>query len=136
MWIKSGIKFICIIIFCSFAQESLAKRLYSEQTYQHYWCNKYGGVTEFRLPDNTRVDCLLKDYAIEFDFASKWGEAIGQSLYYGLNTNKKAGVVLIMEDLKKDNKYLMRLSRVAKHHDITIWTITPEDITSYLSLLH
>ena len=37
-------------------------------------------------------------YAVEFDFAEKWAEAVGQALYYALKTGKKPAVVLIMED--------------------------------------
>jgi len=48
-----------------------------------------------RLPDKSRIDCLTKDYAIEYDFSDKWAEAIGQSLHYGLIARKKPGVVLI-----------------------------------------
>lgn len=28
------------------------------------------GQIEYRLPDSTRVDCLLDDYAIEYDWAT------------------------------------------------------------------
>jgi len=38
-------------------------------------------------------------------------------------TNKKAGVLLILENPKRDIKYLNRLKKVAKKHDIEIWTI-------------
>lgn len=74
------------------------------------------------LDDGTRVDCLLLDYAVEFDFAEKWAESIGQSLYYSEKTNRKPGVVLILES-QKDNKYLKRLQKVAEEHGITVWTI-------------
>lgn len=52
---------------------------------------------EYKLEDNTRVDCLTPDYAVEFDFASKWAESIGQSLYYAQKTKRKPAVVLIMQ---------------------------------------
>jgi hypothetical protein len=38
-------------------------------------------------------------------------------------TNRKAGVVLIMERGSKDIKYLNRLKRVAKEHNITVWSV-------------
>ena len=66
--------------------------------------------------------------AIEFDFAQKWAESIGQSLYYGLCTGKNSGIVLIMENPQKDIKYLNRLNEVAKKYNIKVWTITPQDM--------
>lgn len=68
----------------------------AERDYQKAWCDAHGGTIEVVLPDNTRVDCLTATHAIEFDFAPKWAEAIGQSLHYAALTGKSPGVVLIM----------------------------------------
>jgi len=81
------------------------------------------GVPEFVLSDKTRVDCLTSTYAIEVDFASKWAERIGQSLHYGLMTDKKSGVLLIIERGGRDRKHLNRLVKVADEVGITIWTM-------------
>jgi len=81
------------------------------------------GITEFILSDKTRVDCLTSTYAIEVDFASKWAESVGQSLHYGLMTDKKSGVLLIMENGAKDRKHLNRLVKVADDIGITVWTM-------------
>jgi len=81
------------------------------------------GVTEFVLSDKTRVDCLTSTYAIEVDFASKWAESVGQSLHYGFMTDKKSGVLLIMEKGGHDRKYLNRLVNVADEVGITVWTM-------------
>ena len=98
---------------------AIAKRLNKERWYQDKGCE---GVTEYRLPDKTRVDCLLEEYAIEYDFANKWAEAIGQSLHYGRMTHRKAGIVLIMES-PKDAKYYRRLMDNIAFYDlpITVW---------------
>ena len=61
----------------------------------------------------TRVDCLAKDYAIEFDFAKKWAEAVGQSLYYSKLTGKQPAIVLIMTSIT-DYRYLKRIERLDK----------------------
>lgn len=100
-----------------------AKHLKKEKEYQEHFCKQFGGITEYRLKDKTRVDCLLNDYAIEVDFAQKWAESIGQSLYYASQTSRKAAVLLIMEDLQKDEKYLHRLKDVSQKHGIEIWVI-------------
>lgn len=107
---------------------SFAQRKYREKVYQNLWCKNYGGLSEYVLFDNTRVDCLLQNYAVEFDFANKWAEAIGQSLYYSIITRKRAGVVLIMENEECDEKYLARLKKVAKIYGITVWTVTSKYI--------
>lgn len=82
-----------------------------EAYYVSQWCNDDFGKREFVLWDNTRVDCLSKDYAIEFDFAHKWAESVGQALYYSKMTGKKPAVVLIMSDLS-DYKYVKRVERL------------------------
>ena len=63
------------------------------------------------LWDNTRVDCLAKDYAIEFDFAKKWDESIGQALYYAKMTGKKPAVAIILTELS-DYRYVKRIERL------------------------
>ena len=68
------------LLVCACSSPASAKRLHKERWYQEQGCT---GVTEYRLPDRTRVDCLLEDYAVEYDFGRKWAEAIGQSLHYG-----------------------------------------------------
>lgn len=97
-----------------------AKHLYKESVYQKEWCDKYCGVMEYELPDKTRVDCVTKNYAVEFDFAPKWAEAIGQSLYYGIMTGKKPAVVLIIEK-PSDWKYYHRIKKVADFLNFTLW---------------
>jgi len=108
--------------------EVYAGTIYYEKEYQKVWCQNHNGQTEVILPDKARVDCVTENYAIEFDFAKKWGESIGQALYYALILNKKAGIVLIMENGNNDTGYLARVNKVAKSHNITVWTMTPEDM--------
>ncbi len=70
---------------------------------------------------------MTEEYAIEFDFAKKWAESIGQALYYAMETDKKPGVVLILED-PKDERYLKRLLEVSEEYKIKVWTIGPSDL--------
>jgi len=60
---------------------------------------------EVKLADHTRVDCLTDDYAIEFDFASKWAQAIGQSLHYAYMTGRLPAIYLILES-RKDMRFV------------------------------
>ncbi len=98
------------LVFAFFALISTAIYAQSEADYQREWCGKHGGIVEYKLPDRTRVDCMVGEYAIEFDFARKWAEATGQATYYAAETGKIAGIVLIMET-QKDCKYLHRLNK-------------------------
>jgi len=84
-----------------------------------YYCNKVNGEIEYILKDRTRVDCLTKDTAFEFDFAKKGYEAIGQSLHYSTLTNKKAGIYLIIKN-PKEYKYINRLIKICKIYDIEL----------------
>ena len=91
-----------------------------EAYYVNQWCTSDFGRKEAVLWDMTRVDCLAKDYAIEFDFAKKWAEAVGQSLYYSKMTGKKPAIALILSSIA-DYKYLKRIERL--DNDIKVFLI-------------
>jgi hypothetical protein len=95
-----------------------------EAYYQKQWCSEHGGQAEVVLSDATRCDCLTEANAIEFDFAPKWAEAIGQALYYGAMTGKTPGIVLIVRG-PGDAKYVERIKAVADRYEIAIavWTM-------------
>lgn len=110
----------------SVACTSFAAKLHPEKWYQEKWCEEVNGKVEVVLPDKTRCDCVTDKNAIEFDFGKKWAEAIGQSLYYSLQTGKRAGVVLILED-PKDYIYFLRLNSTIQHFNLPIdtWQMKP-----------
>ena len=119
-------KIFILFSFCSFLilfiPESVnAKKNHPEKYYQSQWCSERNGKIEKVLPDRTRCDCLTETHAIEFDFGPKWAESIGQSLYYSLQTGKKAGIFLILET-EKDYKYWIRLNTTIKYFDLPIDT--------------
>ncbi|MFQ5445257.1 MAG: hypothetical protein ACE5EK_11665, partial [Nitrospinales bacterium] len=126
--------------------------LYKEKVYQEKWCGQAGGTLEVTLKADSikkskwltglaksapqsrfrysgRVDCLTAHYAIEFDFADKWAEAIGQALFYEMLTGKKAGIVLILEK-EKDLRYLAQLNDIIQQFNLKIvtWAMKPEDL--------
>ena len=82
-----------------------------ESYYVNQWCTSDFGRKEAILWDTTRVDCLAKDYAIEFDFAKKWAESVGQALYYSKLTGKKPAVTLILTS-PADYRYVKRVERL------------------------
>lgn len=92
---------------------------YTEKHYVDKWCV---GEKEVTLSDKTRCDCVTKEHAIEFDFAPKWAEAIGQSLHYAAQTKKLPGIVLICRK-KTDRKHLNKIRNISKLYrlPITVW---------------
>ncbi|MBL6996768.1 hypothetical protein [Desulfobacula sp.] len=115
-----------ILIFLLFPGLVSAGHLHPEKYYQDIWCKEQKGKTEYQLPDKTRCDCLTDSHAIEVDFAVKWYEALGQSLYYSLQTGKRSGIVLIVEN-QNDLKYWIRLNSTILHFGLQIdtWKIEP-----------
>ena len=69
---------------------------------------------EVRLDDGTRVDLLFPQQACEIDWADKWAEGVGQSIYYGLKTRRGPLVLLLV---KKDGweKYRDRVEYCGVH---------------------
>jgi len=96
-----------------------AARLNPEAHYQEIAAKKYNGQTEVTVPDGTRCDIVTETHAIEVDFADKWAEAIGQSLNYSFQLNKKAGILLILEE-PDDERHLIRVQSIIKHYKLTI----------------
>lgn len=82
-----------------------------ESYYINQWCTSDFGRKEAVLWDMTRVDCLAKDYAVEFDFAKKWAESVGQAMYYAKMTGKNPAVVLILTS-PTDYRFVKRIERL------------------------
>jgi len=84
------------------------KQKMSEADYSDKIQTLIGGQREFSVTSG-RVDILTSKYAIEVEWANKWKDAIGQSLWYGVQTNKKPVIILIMRR-EKDYKYVLQLN--------------------------
>lgn len=83
----------------------------SEADYVNHYCQQWQGQIEYRLPDQTRIDCLTETQAIEFDRCKKWAEGIGQAMYYSKMTGKAPTVALICK--KSEQRFINRLKTVA-----------------------
>ena len=117
--------FSCLL--CGVAQAGAAGKKKGEAFYQKAWVDANGGKMEVRMGDGTRCDIVTDTHAIEVEWDHKWAEGIGQSLWYSFQTNKKAGIVLILKN-GKDRKHLMRLRSLIENKklDIRVWTVTVE----------
>ena len=105
------------------------EKKFSESYYRDAWAKSNKGTTEVQMGDKTRCDVITKTHAIEVEWANKWTEGIGQALWYSFQTNKKAGIVLILKD-EDEHKHLRKLQSLikAKNLDITVWTIQESDL--------
>ena len=75
-----------------------------------------GGEMEVTVAGG-RADLVTKDIAWEVEFASNWKSSIGQALWYGLQTNKKAGIILIKR-AEKENRYVIQLGSALQHGNL------------------
>lgn len=86
---------------------SQSTQLY-EKDYADYIQSLIGGDREVQVQGG-RADLVTDEYAFEIEWAPKWKEAIGQALWYALNTNKKPGIILILEN-QDQYKYFIQLN--------------------------
>lgn len=110
-----------------FSETTKSTRIY-EKDYNVSWCNAHHGQMEFPTIDGSRVDCLLPNYAVEAERAYKWKEAVGQALFYGIQTKREPAILLIVENKDKEQKYVDRLNVVAEKYGIKVWYITPNEL--------
>ena len=67
-----------------------------------------------------------KKNAVEFDFANKWAESIGQALHYQYMTGRKGKVVLILENPQKQMCYFKRVENLSKIYNFDAEYITKD----------
>lgn len=134
---KNFISFICLIITVFFVvilgQDSSVNEFSTpksnnfsnlkEADYVNMYCK---GIIEYQLPDRTRVDCLTQEYAIEYDWAKKWAESIGQAMYYSKMTGKKPAVAIIIKN-PYERIYINRIKKA--NPEITVFEIKAQNYT-------
>ncbi|MCP3869693.1 MAG: hypothetical protein GY703_16695 [Gammaproteobacteria bacterium] len=115
---------LVVVLLSAVTNHALAADTYPERWYQQAWC--IDGQMEHTLPDRTRVDCLTATHAIEIDFGRKWAEGVSQALWYGLQTGRRAGLVLILER-PPDMKHFHRAAHLIKELNlpVTLWGVGP-----------
>jgi len=105
-----------IIIILFLATGNLyAKNKKFEKEYQAIDCKARGGKTEVAIKGG-RIDCETKHFVIEYDFARKWPECLGQVLSYSAVKDKFGLCILILEK-EKDFKYVKKLEEAIDYHN-------------------
>ena len=84
---------LCFLVFPFLLSAQLSD--FSEKEISDYIQSLIGGQREVSVAGG-RVDLIQNDIAFEIEWANNWKESIGQSLFYSLQTNKKAGIILIL----------------------------------------
>ena len=121
-----AIAFAFLLAICFVLREKKIPVDYSkcrlERDYQKVYQQYHGGEIE-QAVERGRVDWIGiidgKKVAAEFDFATKWAEAIGQSLYYAQQTKLVPCVILIMKS-EKDAAHLTKLMETIKYSNLGI----------------
>lgn len=95
--------------------------------YESYWVKKLShrlaARTEVVLDDGSRIDLLNKNMAAEVDWAGKWYEAVGQSLYYGCKKDRAPYIFLLVRN-KKDMVYARRCQVVCDKYGIGLYVVS------------
>jgi hypothetical protein len=93
---------------------------------------RYGLQKEVRLDDGSRVDLMSEDMAIEVDWSEKWAEGVGQSLYYGLKTERQPGVLLLRKKGQAEashRTFVERCKLVCQSYSIVLYEAVEGDTT-------
>ncbi|MEK8016566.1 MAG: hypothetical protein VSS75_006830 [Candidatus Parabeggiatoa sp.] len=121
---KRVITFMVIMASLLSAYAVQAKPLHNEKWYQEQWCQEQSSETEVVMEDGTRCDCVTETHAVEMDFADNWYEAVGQSTHYSHQTDKRAGIVLILESSDDKRHWQRLLNLIAKSKlPIDVWAV-------------
>lgn len=100
----------------------------NESDYSNMFQKALGGQREYSVTSGY-VDLLTETHAIEVEFANKWKQSIGQALWYGQQTLKAPGIILILRK-PSDYKYFIQLNTALDYGDLSekikVW-IYPHD---------
>ena len=116
-----------VVLFLIFGKTKKVEQKYQKGTERQFQVEHAEGKIEVSFNHNGmrgRIDDLTGTHAIEYDFAKKWPEAIGQALLYSSVKRKQAGIVLIMQG-EGDQKHLDKLIYTirTKRLGIDVWTV-------------
>ena len=80
----------------SSTMDKINSHVFLNKTIKQY-CQGKRNVNVKTKDDSIKIDCLTDNYAFSFDYAENWDGAVGKSLYYGLISDKKPAIALILE---------------------------------------
>lgn len=89
---------------------------YSEKQIADYIESLIGGKREV-IVKSGRIDLVHNSVAFEIEWANKWKESIGQSLWYAQQSNNEPGIILIIRD-EKDYKFFIQLNSTLQYSNL------------------
>lgn len=98
---------------CSCKDKQIDLAPNSEEYFKSEIQKTIGGKLE-HVVKNGRVDLLTEEIAYEVTWASEWKDAIGKALWYGMQTHRDAGIILIVEN-QADQKYIKQLKTTIEY---------------------
>jgi len=107
--------FLHLVILCC-CNILISQNHINESEYAQYIQSLIGGKLEVSIKSG-RIDLLTNTHAYEIERAPKWKDSIGQSIWYALNTNMKAGIILILENTS-DYKYFIQLMTALEYANL------------------
>jgi hypothetical protein len=95
--------------------------------YQEIAAKLLNAQSEQTISDPPRYELVSATHAIEINWDNKWGKLLGLSLDYALENGKRAGMILITDDVG-DTTELLQLRALIRHYDlpVTLWVIDKE----------
>jgi hypothetical protein len=85
-------------------------------------------IREFVLPDDSRIDIETDTTSFEVEWSYKWKEAIGQSLFYAIQTGKEPGIILLQKGEPEDKVNFLRCKLVCAKYDIRLIVVKVKDL--------
>jgi hypothetical protein len=117
-----------LFLLCSFTLLCTGVRAQKEADYIAALAVHLDARTEVSVTSG-RVDLETATHAIEVERAPKWKNSIGQALWYGLQTSKKPGIILLIES-PEQRKYAIQLGSALDYaglgNSIDVW-LWPDD---------
>jgi len=126
------ISFLVVFLSCYNLSGQISN--YSEKEIANYIQSLIGGEREVTV-NSGRIDLVHNSVAFEIEWANKWKESIGQSLWYAQQSNNEPGIILIMRN-EKDYKYLIQLNsslQYSKLNEKIKVYLFPDDFKKFMS---
>lgn len=99
---------------------SVLTETHNEPYYTQQIANQYGWEAEVVTPAGTRCDLVSELYAIEVEWVRHSYEAVGQSLHYAIELQRKPAILFLLSDSGDQAYAEKRIGKVAEKHGIEI----------------
>lgn len=117
-----------MLMLCILFQTPLNENQISDRIVQAGQIVSSASIREFVLPDESRVDIETETTSFEVEWSYKWKEAVGQALYYSINTGKEPGIILLQKGEPEDKINYLRCKIVCAKYGIKLITVKTKDV--------